>query len=215
MLYNIFNNKILIISYHIEMGRSQFIKEKKMKKIAILLAVLVFGVVGSASAQVPVKPFTIYGAAGLSSPTSPDGFKDGYNMGYHADAQLGFNAFPKTEFLLNLGYHTFGADFGDLTGYDGGTMSFILAGGDLKLNLGVPLAPVKPFVFAGAGLAVLSMSDLTTPLGTGSFESINKFYFEIGGGVEFTQFFVRVKYVSVATEGDSFALIPLSIGMKF
>ena len=169
----------------------------------------------TASAQVPAKPFTVYGSVGLSMPMSPDYFKDGYKMGFHGNAQLGFNAFPKTEFLVNLGYHSLSADFGDVTGYDGGTLSAILVGGDLKFNLGVPTAPIKPFVFAGAGIAVLSMSDLTTPFGTYTVDSENKFYFEIGGGVEFTQFFVRVKYVNVATEDDATALIPISVGMKF
>ncbi len=186
-----------------------------MKKFTIILAVLVLGVVGSASAQIPAKPFTIYGAAGLSSPMSPDIFKDGWKMGFHADAQLGFSTIPKGEFLLNLGYHTFGADFGALSGFDGGTFSTILAGGDFKLNLGVPMAPVKPFIFAGLGIAVVSMSDLTTPLGTATFESSNDFYFEIGGGVEFTQFFIRAKYVSIATEGESTAFVPISLGLKF
>lgn len=186
-----------------------------MKKFTILLAVLLFGVVASTSAQVPAKPFTIYGAAGLSMPTAPDFFKDGYKTGFHGDAQIGFNTFPKTEFLLNLGYHTFSPDFGDLVGFDGATISMILAGADLKLNLAVPMAPIKPFVFVGGGLAVLSMSDLITPVGTYPSDSENKFYFEIGGGIEFTQFFVRAKYVSIAVEDEAFTLIPISVGIKF
>ena len=48
-------------------------KDTIMKKLSLLLVVLLFGVVSSASAQVPAKPFTIYGAVGLSSPMSPDG----------------------------------------------------------------------------------------------------------------------------------------------
>ena len=185
-----------------------------MKKLFILAVILAFTAM-TASAQVPAKPFNIYGSAGITMPMSPDVFKDGWNMGFHGNAQLGFNAFPKTELLLNLGYHTFSADFGDLTGYEGCTFSTILTGVDLKLNLGVPMAPIKPFVFAGGGLAVMSFSDLTTTSGTISFDSENEFYFEIGGGVEFTKFFVKLKYVSIATEGESTALVPISIGLKF
>lgn len=185
-----------------------------MKKLLIVTLVIAFTAM-AVSAQVPAKPFTIYGAAGISLPTSPDLFKDAYKTGFHGDAQLGFNAFPKTEFLINLGYHSFSADFGDSTGYDGGTLSAFLAGGDLKLNLGVPMAPVKPFVFAGAGMAVLSISDLVTPDGTYTSDSETKFYFEIGGGIEFTQFFIRAKYVSISTEDESTATIPISLGVKF
>ena len=184
-----------------------------MKKLLIVAVIFAFIAV-SASAQVPAKPFTVYASAGLSVPMASD-FKDAYKMGYHGNAQLGFNSFPKGEVLINLDYHTFSPDWGDAAGFDGGTLSAILAGADVKLNLGVPAAPMSPFIFGGGGLAVLSWSDITTPLGSGPVESQNKFYFEVGGGVTFTQFFVKVKYVSISTDGSSIGFAPVSVGMKF
>lgn len=184
-----------------------------MKKLLIFMFILVFSAV-TASAQVPAKPFSIYVSGGLDMPTSSS-FKDGYKTGFDANAQLGFDAFPKSQFLINLGYHHFSADWGNVTGYDGGDMNIILAGGDLKLDLGLPAAPMKPFVLGGLGLAVLSWSDVTTPLGSGPVDSKSKFYFEIGGGVEFTQFFVKVKYVNIATSGSSLGFIPINVGVKF
>ena len=145
-----------------------------MKKI-LLLTALVALIASSAFAQVPAKPFTIYVGGGLTLPMSPDVFKDGWSTGFHGSAQLGFNSIPKGEFLLNLEFHRFGADFGDLSGYDGGAFSSILVGGDFKLNFGLPMAPTKPFILGGVGLAVLSFSDLTTPSGTATFDSENDF----------------------------------------
>ncbi len=198
-----------------------------MKKFTILLAVLLFGLVATASAQVPMKPFTIYASAGVTTPMSPDDFKDGWGTGYHANAQLGFNMYPKTEFVLNLEYHKFGADADFLEIAEGGDKSVIMAGGDFKLNLGAPMVPIKPFLLVGAGIAVLSTSDVTIDvgpdIGTFSIDSENKLYYQIGGGIEFTNFFIRAKFVTIkdgasdvdlGTEENA-SMMPISIGIKF
>ncbi|KAA3633236.1 MAG: hypothetical protein DWP97_09530 [Calditrichaeota bacterium] len=184
-----------------------------MKKI-LLLAIIVMAFAFSASAQVPAKPFNIYASAGLTLPSGDA--SDFYKSGFHGNAQLGFNSFPKGEILINLGYHKLSSDY---EGVEGGDLSAILAGADLKLNLGVPAAPISPFVFAGAGISTLSWSDETETIGTVTttytYDSENKFYFEVGGGVQFSQFFVKVRYVNISIDDMTLAMLPLSVGVKF
>lgn len=202
------------------------------KSLLVIVVMLVFA--SGAFAQVPAKPFNIYAGGGLTMPSSPDAFKDGFKMGFHGTAKLGLKAVPKGEILLNLEYHMFGLDNEDMygTNVDGGDLSIIMAGADYKLNLGVPLAPVNPFIQAGGGLAIISMSDLsyTDPV-LGDIdvttESINKIYLEIGGGIEFNKFFASIRIVNIfngSTEYDvsamevkekSALMIPLTVGVKF
>ena len=126
-----------------------------MKKLLILALILAFTAM-TASAQVPAKPMTIYGGVGMSLPTSPDEFKDFWSMGFHGLGAVGFNAAPKLQLLGKIEYHNFAFDWGDIPG-DGGAISFLMIGGDVKLNLGVPLAPTKPFILGGVGMATASI----------------------------------------------------------
>lgn len=202
-----------------------------MKKVFLLILVLAFAA-SSGFAQVPAKPFNIYAGAGLTMPMSPDNLKDGTKLGFHGTAKLGFNTFPKGEFVIGLDYHYLPADLGmfedeGITDADGGDMSVIMAGGDLKLNLGIPMTGLNPFVHGGIGMAIISFSDLSwTQPGVGerlvTTDSENKFYFQIGGGLEFNKFFVDVRYINIlkATYDDvgdetSASIIPITVGVKF
>ena len=201
-----------------------------MKTITTLLSVLLLGVVTNTSAQLPSKSFTAYGALGLSTASSPNFFKEGWGNGLHGNAQLGFSMLPKGEILLNVGYHKFGSDIDFLEIDEGGDLNVLLVGGDFKFNLGVPAAPIKPYLFAGAGVAVIYYTDVTYTEGsftvTESFDLRKELYFEIGGEIEFSRFFIKVKYVSIKNgtfdEEDvnletyvNASMIPISIGIKF
>ena len=99
-------------------------------------------------------------------------------------------------------------------------------GVDGRYAFGLPAAPLKPFVLGGLGFARMSMTDLegSNPL-IASFneykpEAQTDMYFNIGAGVELKtgpmwNLFLQVRYVSVATEGESSAFIPVSLGVKF
>lgn len=167
------------------------------------------------SAQASKRPVTVYLSAGISTPEAPSGFTKGWKNGFHGNIQIGLDAFPKTEFLFNIDFHSFNADFGDLKGYNGDTFRAVLFGGDLKLNFGLSEALVNPFIYTGFGLASISVSDLTTPTETITNNTINKVYFEVGGGIEIKKVFVRLKYISINTEYYSTAMLPISIGVKF
>ena len=83
------------------------------------------------------------------------------------------------------------------------------------------MAPTKPFVLGGVGLATLSVSDLEGVGITIPFDiSETKLYFEFGGGVEFKMgptmnLFLMGRYVNVTSEGEATAFIPISVGLKF
>ena len=196
-----------------------------MKKIILIIAtMLLFSL--SAMAQVPSKPFSIYGNLGVSLPQSPDGFKDLYKMGLHANAGVGFAVAPTMQLVGKVGIHRFGVDKdamgdGDL---DGGTFTAITYGVDLRASLGVPMAPIKPFGFGGIGMASLKVGEITSNVINASPSiSESKFYFNFGGGIEFKSgplmsFFVQASYIGISVD-DTFderiVMIPISLGIKF
>ena len=185
-----------------------------MKKLLILTVILAF-VAMSASAQVS-KPFNIYVGGGLSMPISPDGFKDAYKSGFHGMGAIGYNAGPGFQLMGKIEYHKFSLDIDNPLAsiFD---MNFFMFGAAGKYAIGLPAAPIKPFVLGGAGFANISLS--------GGDNSITEFYFEFGGGAEFKlgpamNLFVMAKYVNVATSdlwvsGDATAFIPITVGLKF
>lgn len=196
-----------------------------MKKLlAALLIFLAFAV--SASAQVP-QPFSIYAGGAISLPNSPESFKDGYKTGYHGAIGIGYKVMPTIQIVGKAEYHTFGFDFEGASGVEGGTNKMWLFGADGRFTVGVPAAPIKPFIIGGAGLANIKQSEFTgtntlttSILNSAIPEAQNKFYFNAGAGVEMKSgpawsLFAQIRYVSVATEGESSAFVPITVGVKF
>jgi len=196
-----------------------------MKKIILTAAVLLLFTV-SAMAQVPSKPFNLYGNIGVSLPQSPDLFKDGYNMGFHGNLGIGVAFYPTMQLVGKVGIHRFGADkdkMGD-SDLDGGSFTAITYGVDLRASLGLPAAPNKPFGFAGIGMASLKVGEVTSSvIDNEPSISETKFYFNFGGGLEFKSgpamtFFVQASYTGISVD-DSFperiVMIPISLGIKF
>lgn len=200
-----------------------------MKKLILtVLALLVMSAVSMAQVGTPGSPVSWYAGGFLSLPTSPEGFSEGWKLGFHGMGGAGFNVAPKIQMIGKVEYHKFGADgesFGP--GVEGGSFNALMFGVDGKFNLGVPAAPMKPYVLGGLGIASMKFSEfetsdtaLATSLNQGTGESQSKVYFNFGGGLEFgmgpkTSWFVQARYVSVATEGSATTYIPLTLGLKF
>ncbi len=198
-----------------------------MKKLALALALLLTLTL-SASAQTPSAPFSLYGGLGLTLPQSPDGWKDNYKTGYHFMAGIGFKVNPMLQVIGKAEYNTHKSEFGDLPGISGGDQKNLMFGVDGRLGFDMPAAPIVPFFIAGIGLAHLSWSDFegSVPEEVGEFiasampDSETKFYFNVGGGVTLKSgpgfsLFLQGRYLSIATEGDSQASIPITVGVKF
>lgn len=203
-----------------------------MKKLMILTAVLLFGVVSSVSAQVPgvpSKPFSLYLDGGLNIVSSPDAFKDFHKLGYHVEGGIGFKVAPFVQVVGKLGMNTIAKDWEFVPALadilDGGNVKIMTFGLDLRAALGAPLVPIKPFAFVGGGYAKISENDITVSTGViedyyvGGFEDMTKFYYNIGAGLEFgsgpMSFFIQGRYTSISTDGESIKYMPISLGIKF
>ena len=80
-----------------------------MKKVLLIAFVLTVFALG-AHATAPV-PFSIYAGGAVSVPSSPDGFKDGFNTGYHGMIGAGYKALPLLQIVGKVEYHNFGFDW--------------------------------------------------------------------------------------------------------
>ena len=195
-----------------------------MKKF-ILCAVLLVSFASWASAQAPV-PFSVYGGGLLSIPNSPSDFKDSYKNGYHLMGGIGMKTLPMTQLVGKVEYHHFGADYAPSSGLADGGENILLFGADLRFAVGAPAAPFKPFIFAGGGLANVRYSPFTgtDPLATAVANAAlpgdqSKFYYNIGGGLEFkfapmVNLFVQARYVSVSTDYQKTSFIPITVGLR-
>lgn len=186
-----------------------------MKKIVLLTAMIVM-IGAGAFAQVPSKPFNLYAGAGMNMPTSPDGtFKSAYKTGYHGMAAIGLSSMPMMQLVGKVGYFNFASNESGL-----GNFSAVTFGADARFSFGVPAAPARPFAFAGGGLAHLTVGE--SSFGAFSVPSVsdNKFYYNVGAGLEFNasptlKLFVQSTYVGVHSNGESLSFVPLTVGIKF
>lgn len=197
-----------------------------MKRIALFVMLLSLLAL-SASAQ-SVKPFNLYVGGGASLPNGD--FSNEYKMGLHAMVGLGLNFAPALQFVPKGEFHTFSADTdalleaNDYTSVSGGTFNAFLVGADLKFAPSLPMMPLKPYFFGGAGWARLQPSDLDyeSSLGSGTivFAKENKMYWNVGGGLNLSSgpafsFFLQARYLSINGDEIKYNAIPITLGIKF
>jgi opacity protein-like surface antigen len=190
-----------------------------MKKLLLAAAVLL-GLAAFAAAQ-DVKPVDIYVGGGVSIPNAPDRFKDGMKMGFHGMGGIEAKASTGFSLLFLADYNRFSPD---VEGIDGGEVSVLTFTLNAKLGLGVPAAPIKPYIFGGIGLANTSASDFsgTVPddVNVVTMESKTNACFNVGGGLQFkagpaAAIFIQARYMIIATEGDATKYFPITVGFKF
>ena len=195
-----------------------------MKKLLLTLIVLIVFALG-ANAQVP-SPFSFYAGGALSMPASPEGFDAAYKTGWHGMVGAGYKVMPALQIMGKAEYHTFGFDFGDDVGLEGGNYKVMMFGADGRFTINMPAAPVAPFVFGGAGLANVKMSEfegpslVTSVLNASLPEDQNKMYFNVGAGFEMKasptiKLFAQARYVGIQTEGETTAFVPITLGLRF
>lgn len=194
-----------------------------MKKVFLTLAVvLIFAATGSAQVSTPVS---IYAGGALSVPASGD-FNAGWQMGYHGAFGLGYKLAPNFQVVGNLEYHHFFFDMADFMGLDGGDTKVWMYGVNGRYSLGLPVVPIKPFFIGGAGIAKMTWDEfegptlITATLNAAIPESVNKVYFNFGGGLDLKviptlSLFIEARYVSIATDGASTAFVPMTVGLRF
>ncbi len=198
-----------------------------MKKTAFFIALIV-GLASTASAQLPSKPFSLYIQGGASLPQ--EDFKDVYKLGYHGAGGLGISIFPKVEAVGRVSYHKHSLEsvtslLGDdsQVDVDGGDLTMLMYGANLKLNLGVLVT--NPYLLAGYGWAKFDIEDMTFSASgvehTQTFDSHTDNYWILGGGIEFSRTFIEGRYITFLEDDDDEVendskskLITVSLGIK-
>ncbi|HWR81994.1 MAG TPA: outer membrane beta-barrel protein [Candidatus Deferrimicrobium sp.] len=194
-------------------------------KTALVIGACLMAFALGASAQVPT-PFSFYAGGALSLPNAPEGFKESFNSGYHGLVGIGYKLGPGFQLVGKAEYHKFSSDLSGFPGVDGGDANVWLFGGDGRLALGLPVAPIKPFGLLGFGLATIDQSDFSGPVTLIAAipesypDKQSKLYYNFGAGVEFkfgpaVNLFVQGRYVSVSSEGGSTGFVPVTVGLKF
>lgn len=198
-----------------------------MRKLFMTLIILV-AFAFSASAQVPSSPFSFY-AGGLVSIPQSDGFSQLFKSGWHGMAGVNYSIAPKFQLSGKVEYHTFGMDFGSISGFSGGNFNALMFGVDGRFNLNLPAAPVAPYFIVGSGIASVKFNDVTgSSLATSIFSVYNaalpgsqsEIYWNIGAGFEMKMgpamnLFVQARYVNIGSGDGNINFIPISVGLKF
>lgn len=196
-----------------------------MKKVLIAVAAVMV-LAASGSAQIP-NPISLYAGGAVSMPSS-EAWSDMVKTGFHGSVGVGYKVMPNMQLVGKIEYHRFGLNDDALALMDaeGGHNNVWMYGADARYSFGLPAAPIKPYILGGVGFANISASDLegTSDLVT-SFNQFNnvsttELYFNVGAGAELKagpafSLFGQVRYVSVQTDGEASAFIPLTVGVKF
>jgi opacity protein-like surface antigen len=195
-----------------------------MKKSLVAL-VIVTALAAGVAAQVS-PPVSIYAGGLMSFPNAPDNFKSNYKNGFHGMLGLGMKAMPFMQFVGKAEYHRFAYDLSSFSSLSKGAQSVWMFGGDLRIAMNVPSLPIKPYIIGGGGLARVSFTpfegtnlSLATALNDALPANQTKAYYNIGGGLEFkfapmVNFFLQVRYVSIATDDNATSFVPLTLGLK-
>ena len=195
-----------------------------MKKLLFLIGAVAL-LATAVSAQAPV-PFSIYAGGLVSIPNSPSEFKDAYKDGYHGLLGLGLKTMPMTQLVAKIEYHKFAYDQPSGSTMSGGAQNIWLFGADLRIAMGAPALPFKPYILAGGGLAKITYGEFTgtdqlaTAVANSSLASDqNKFYYNLGAGLEFKcapmiDLFAQARYVSISTDNTKTSFIPITVGFK-
>jgi opacity protein-like surface antigen len=168
---------------------------------------------GTAQAQSTTPtPVTYGGALGMSMPMGDAG--DGLNAGFDLKGMVGFH--PVTlpvDFRGEIGYDRFGAEGG------GGHFSVLSLVPNVLYRFTTE-SHIQPYVIGGLGIYRVSATADAGPFGTVSV-SDTKFGFNVGGGLQFplsnsgANLFVEARYHDVLTDGSSFNMLPITVGVTF
>ncbi len=180
----------------------------------------------------------LYVGSGIGFPLSPDEVTNQWKAGLLFNGAMGFMLNPTFEISGRVAYNTFPLDeeylikeleyiFGPLPGLriSGSTLSALQLGVDFKYVFPTKNEAVgfKPYVFAGVGVAIIRVSDLTVSYGydsgTADIDGETKPCLDFGFGSKVrvsssVDFYFDGRYVLVFTEDESFGFFPVHVGLS-
>jgi len=198
----------------------------------LILSLLTIGLSSSALAAGPVR-FGLHGNAAFLN--VPEPLKEAYGFGYGGGAHLDINllvlsvrvtgdyiSFPIDEGKFKAILAAGGLNASDFQ-FDGGRIGILSFAVNGKMGLPVPV--FSPYITAGAGLASISVSDLSIryqgqPVvsATGQ-KAETKFSINAGVGADLdiivATLFIEAKYTVIFTEGESSSYVPVTLGITF
>lgn len=168
------------------------------------------------------KKFSVYANSGLSFPTAPSGFTDGYNMGFNFGGGIEYSVLPFSMLCIrgNFDYNKFLLDKEDTgVAIEGGNRSIILISGSARVAPPIPMLPIKPYILGGVGLFQVSTEDVKIGIIKIEGDSESAFSLLFGAGIDFSPipliaFFVEGNYVLGFTEDENTEYFPVKLGLK-
>jgi opacity protein-like surface antigen len=194
-----------------------------MKKLITILATLVVGV-SMAVAQPSIDAFRVHASIGL--PSTPDAFKDAYDMGYGGGVGVGFGFTDMFTVLVSGEYIRYSVAKNDalallgVTSIEGGEATIITLTADVKLSLPSP-GLFKPYAIAGGGAYMFSADDVTVTTAGGSntstTDSETKLGYGFGAGLDVglcgLGVFAEGRYMIGLTDDDNTGFITSKVGL--
>jgi len=160
---------------------------------------------------------------GVGTSVASGDLADSWTLGFHGYGRMDFSASPKLSVWAGAEYHYFSFEDQPDPSVEGANFSSINLTGDLKVNVATPDQGINPYFFGGLGLAIQKISDSTYEIygdtlvnrGLVSYDTETNALIEIGGGVEFNEFFIQGRFVNIFASGSSISYIPFTVGVKF
>ena len=190
----------------------------------ILITALLMTGTAPAAPQHVAGPLSFYFGAGLTA-TGSDTLTLGWNTGYHIEAGVGLSTGRFTEVVVRLGFNRLPMDhahFGVVA--EGGGFETVQYGAELKLNLGVPGVPLRPYLLAGGGVTTVQLDDPVPADGVSEAqlaaalpldETRSRLYVTFGAGLEVRQFYLQGRFVQTSVEGITYSYFPFTVGLHF
>lgn len=199
-----------------------------MKQTLILVITAVLLITGSiASAPLPIK---LYAGAGITKPTSMSDLEDGWKDGFNVMGGIGLGIFPVVDIVGKVEYHEIDLDWDALNlpenirNIFGNDLRLLMVGIEARYELGIPTSTLKPFIFAGVGMARMTYSSIVNPIMLVGVNELalsnqNKTYINYGAGLSFSMgplfdIFLQIQQVKVTTENKTSTLFPITLGIK-
>jgi hypothetical protein len=193
-----------------------------MTRKLIIVATALILCASLTQAQTPQRHFKFFAGGGINMPNGD--FADWYKSGLELYVGGEFPLAPAFSAVGKVGYQANAAD-DDAWMEEGQDFTALYFGLDGKFAPQMPASSIKPYGFLGGGLAAVKFKEVADV-----YEEMSetKFYWNIGAGIELTNFgaasaFLQVGYRAtkhIEDESDPDASdwinsIPITVGVKF